>query len=92
MADSRIFTPAQVPPSPPAAGGNPPPPQTIVIQTAPSFWGRWSTRLLLVALSLSVIFNVSLFATYREYFANVEPPLERFHSGNKLAKDKIALL
>ena len=91
MADSRIFTPSQV--SIPTANGpeGAMPPPTIILQSAPSFWGRWSVRLLLAALGLSVMFNFGLFSAYREYCANTEPPLERFHSGNETATDKIAL-
>ena len=92
MADSKIFTPSQASIATVNGAEGTAPPQTIILQSAPRFWGRWSTRLLLAALGLSVIFNLSLFAIYREYFANVEPPLERFHSGNETAKDKIALL
>ncbi len=92
MADSRIFTPSQV--SIPTASGpeGTAPPPTIILQSAPSFWGRWSVRLLLAALGFSVMFNFGLYSAYREYFANTEPPLERFHSGSETATDKIALL
>lgn len=92
MADSRIFTPSQasVPPANGAEGAVPP--QTFILQSAPSFWRSWSVRLLLAALGFSVMFNVGLFSAYREYFANTEPPLERFHSGSETSSDKIALL
>jgi protease-4 len=40
----------------------------------------------------SVIANFVFYARYSEYFDDTEPPDERFHSGNKHADDKIALL
>ena len=92
MADSKIFTPSQA--SIPTMNGEQvtAPQQTIILQSAPSFWRSWSTRLLLAALGFSVMFNFGLFSAYREYFANTEPPLERFHSGSETSADKIALL
>lgn len=86
MTDSKVFTPATSP-----TGGTTPG-QTIVIQSTTSIWRSWITRLLLAALGMSVLFNVSLFGAYREYFASTEPPNERFVSGDASASDKIALL
>jgi protease IV len=89
MADSKTFT--QSDPTP-ATSGSTAPPQTIIVQTSPGFWRSWSVRLILAALGLSVMFNLGLYAAYSEYFASVEPPLERFHSGDATATDKIAVL
>jgi len=33
-----------------------------------------------------------MYNAFREYFASSEPPLERFHSGEEMAADKIAIL
>lgn len=91
MADSRVFTSSQL-----AAQGTSnteaAAPQTIVLQSPPSIWRTWFTRLLMAALGLSVMFNIGLFNLYSEYFANNEPPLERFHSGSETSQNKIALL
>jgi protease-4 len=84
MADTKVFTSA-------SSGTAPAPNQTIVIQT-PGFWRSWSTRFLLAALSMSVLLNFSLYGVYYEYFASTEPPQERFHSGDKFASDKIAVI
>ena len=92
MADSRIFTPSQA--SVPTTNGEQAiaPQQTIVLQSAPGFWRSWSVRLLLAALGFSVMFNFGLYSAYREYFANAEPPEERFHSGSESSRDKIAVV
>ena len=83
MSDTRVFTPSQSP------GGAP---QTVVVQPAPRLMRSWAIRLLVVVLGFSLLFNVSLFSAYREYFASTEPPQERFHSGESAASDKIAVL
>ena len=53
---------------------------------------RWLTWLLMAALGVSILFNLGLFAAFAEYVANVEPPYERFHSGEVTAPAKIARL
>jgi protease-4 len=65
---------------------------TVVVQTQSSTWRSWTVRLLGLALGLSLLFNLGLFAAFRDYFANVEAPVERFHSGDEMAKDKIVIL
>lgn len=90
MADSQVYTASQA--TVPTTNGANGPAQTIVIQSAPSFWRRWTVRLLFAALGLSVMLNFGFYSACREYFAITEPPLERFHSGSETAEDKIALL
>ncbi|MEZ6047140.1 MAG: signal peptide peptidase SppA [Planctomycetaceae bacterium] len=41
-------------------------------------------------LILSVIFNIILFASYREYFQDPHEPQERFHDGSETASEKVA--
>jgi len=80
-------------PAPSAGSDGPQPTQTIVIQQPPQgSFRKWGVRLLLVLLLVSVLVNFSFYSQYREYFDGSEPPHERFHSGDKLADDKIALL
>jgi len=86
MSDSKVFTPSTSGSSGAAPG------QTIIVQTAPSPWRTWSTRILMAGLCISVMCNFSLYRAYQEYFASAEPPQEKFHSGDKNAKDKIAIL
>ncbi len=47
---------------------------------------------MLVALIISILFNIGLYSAYREYFAATDKPAEQFHSGEKFADDKILLL
>lgn len=83
MSDTTVFT----------AGSKANPPQTILVQTqTPSIWRGWLIKLLLIALAGSLLANFGLYSAYRQYFSNVEPPQERFHSGSETATDKIAVL
>lgn len=76
-------------PNRPHEAGTPP----IVLQVPQrSFAARWMTRLLALALGVCVLVIVSMYYRYKEYFAAAEPPQEKFYSGEKDAKDKIALL
>lgn len=52
----------------------------------------WLVRLLFVALVISLVFNLALYSSYQEYFADVAPPEEKFHSGDVAADDKIAIV
>ena len=85
MSDTKVFTPS-------TTGSGNAPTQTIVVQSSPGFWRSWSARLLMAALGMSVVCNISLYGAYQEYFASTEPPQERFHSGDEKASDKIAVL
>lgn len=52
----------------------------------------WWGRLLTIGLMLSVMFNFALYSAYSKYMQPSEGPQERFHSGSKTAKKKIAIL
>ncbi len=65
---------------------------TIVIQPGASGWTVWGFRVAVFALGLSVMANIGMFAAFRDYFANVEPPIERFHSGEETASEKLVVL
>jgi protease-4 len=73
---------------------NAPPPQTIVIQQAPS--RGWIIRLLLLVLGLSLSLNFSQlvmsYLTAGSETSGGSPAIERFHSGETTAEDKIAIL
>ncbi|HID24471.1 MAG TPA: signal peptide peptidase SppA [Planctomycetaceae bacterium] len=86
MAHEDSATHAQGPGSPPA-----PPP--IVIQTPAGPKPRpWLMRVLLAVLLLSILLNISLVSKYQDYYGAEGGPRERFHSGSKTARDKIALI
>ncbi len=74
-------------------GGARPAAPTVVVQTQPhSVWQTWALRLVMVALGISIMVNFGMFASYQEYFAKAEPPQELYHSGDRAADDKIAVL
>lgn len=73
------------------AGGRPANP-TIVVQQGSTIWTTWGLRMALLALGVSVMANIGMFAAFRDYFARTEPPLERFHSGDRLASQKLVVL
>jgi protease-4 len=52
---------------------------------------KWIIRILMFALFISIMLNFGMFAQYRQYFAG-EGPLERYRSGEKKAKAKIAVI
>ncbi|HLQ47122.1 MAG TPA: ATP-dependent Clp protease proteolytic subunit, partial [Planctomycetaceae bacterium] len=49
-------------------------------------------RLLIVALVFSLAYCVRLNSEYHEYFNSGRAPTERYHSGDKDARDKIAVI
>ena len=67
------------------------PPQTIIIQQ-PIRSGRLLTRLLMIGLTVSILVIFGMWARYQEYYSNVTPTLEKFHSGERSAQEKIALI
>lgn len=73
----------------------PPAPPSIIIQQVPpgSFWThRWLVRLLMIALVFSLMYSLKLHSEYQAYFQSDDGPTEKYRSGDKLAKDKIAVL
>lgn len=70
------------------------PPPIIIQQLPPGpFWAhRWFVRLLMIALIFSLLYSARLNSEYRAYFQQDGGPSERFHSGDKQATDKIAVL
>jgi protease IV len=69
-------------------------PAQVVIQqrSGGRFVGRFFAWLVLMLLMGSIALNLSMYAQYHEYFASAEGPIEKYHSGDKLADDKIALI
>jgi protease IV len=73
---------------PPSTGNRGP--LVVVQQAVPR--RRWRTWLLFLVLLISVAFNFILFNAYHSYLGTGEGVLERFHSGELTATDKIALI
>jgi protease-4 len=65
---------------------------TVIVQTQSSGWRGWALWAALIVLGFSLMTNLGMFAAYSDYFANTEPPIERFHSGDTSASDKIVVL
>ena len=64
----------------------------VIQQTAPKNRRSWLVRGVLAVLMVSLFFNLALLSAYREYFTDVTPPTERFHSGQETAEAKIAVI
>lgn len=88
-AKTNPGTPADIP------SADPPIPvtQTIVLQPpAKSRLRVRCTRILAVGLIASLVTNLVLYISYQDYFSAVSPPTEKFHSGDRAANNKIAVL
>lgn len=82
-----MSAPSNPPPGTPAA------PQTIVLQQPAGGRAKsWIIRLLLIALLVSIALNVAQQVRIEEYFTGPSTPTESFHSGDRDAEQKIALL
>lgn len=53
---------------------------------------RWLVRGLVLLLLISVVFNLSFYALYQEYFTSSGGPTEQFEAGDQFATDKIAII
>lgn len=85
--------PAPGPPSQGSEGASlPPHPIVVHVPSPPSRARRWLTRALALALLVAVAIIGAMYWQFQEYFAAAEGPTERFHSGDRIATDKIALL
>ena len=58
----------------------------------PMLKSRWFTAFLAIALLISLLANWGMYVGYQEYFSDVVPPIERMHSGEADADEKIALI
>ena len=94
MSDSPIFleSGSSGAPKPGQRSVSVPQGTTVVVQAPGGTWRIWAIRLLLVALGLSVLFNLGLFAAFAEYLGTGEGPQEKFLSGEMSATSKIAVI
>lgn len=53
---------------------------------------RWGLRIVILVLGVSVMANIVMYTNFREYFTASDDPIEKFHSGEKLAAEKIAII
>jgi protease-4 len=84
---------SSVSPGGPAAPYPPssPPPQQIIVQPAPSAFGRYG-RFLWIALAIAVMVIIGQSASYHSYFSPAGEPQEKFHSLSENAAKKIAVI
>ncbi len=68
------------------------PSQPIIIQQSGGFFGRLKFWLLSTLLMSSLLANLMMYVDYSKYFEGAEGPHERFHSGDRHASDKLALI
>lgn len=52
----------------------------------------WLVRGLILILVFSIGLNLWMLGSYEEYYSNSNPPRERYHSGDRLAVDKLAVI
>src|SRR6185295_8941254 len=69
-----------------------PGPLRVVVEEPRRGLGRFGRRLLWMALIISILINFSLFGVYQSYFQGDNEVPERYHSGNKQATDKVAIV
>jgi protease-4 len=80
-----------VPPADPSYGRQPAAPPQVIIQQAPTAFGRYG-KLLLILLGVCVMVIIGQNASYRKYFSPADAPEEKYHSLSKEATDKIAII
>ena len=67
------------------------PPQQIIIQQPPSAFGRFG-KWLLVLLVLAVMTIIGMYSNYQSYYTPEDMPQEKYHSLEKHATKKIAII
>ncbi len=69
-------------------------PPIIIQQMLPQpVWGRrWFVRGLMISLVFSLLYCLRLSSEYQQYFDDGSTPTERFHSGDRAAEDKLAVI
>lgn len=66
-------------------------PSTVVIQQRESMFGRFG-KLLLIALGICLLMLFGMATSYQQYFGDGEGPSEKYHSLNREANEKIAVV
>lgn len=69
-----------------------PPPQVMILKTPGALVAKVLAVLLGIALAISLLANLVSFAAFAEYFQTDPAITEKFHSGEKYASDKIAII
>lgn len=67
-------------------------PPTVIIQQPARRSNRLKVWVLMSLLVTSLLANVTMYTEYSEYFSAAEGPGEKFHSGDRVANDKLAII
>lgn len=67
-------------------------PLHVVVRESRGWLSRLLGWLFWLVLLASLGWNGWMYQSQRDYFARSQPPSERFHSGDRLAKDKLAII
>lgn len=93
MADAPIFMDSDQANSPKGPRTVVPAGSTIIIQQASSGgWRGWALLLVLIALGVSLLFNLGLLGAFLEYAGTTDGPTEKLHSGSLTESNKIAII
>src|SRR5437773_1140630 len=76
----------------PAASPAQSPPPTVIIQQPARKSNRLKVWVLTSLLVTSLLANLSMYTEYSEYFSAAEGPGEKYHSGERHATDKLAII
>jgi len=75
-----------------AASGTGTQPLHVVVRQERGLFSRLLGWLFWLVLLGSLAVNAWMYQSQRDYFASSDPPSERFHSGEKLAREKLAII
>jgi len=67
-------------------------PSHVVVEMTESRWDRYSRRVAWFGFGICGLLLISQSMAYRQYFSSGEGIQERYHSGAKLGRDKIAII
>ncbi|MGQ0635056.1 MAG: signal peptide peptidase SppA [Planctomycetaceae bacterium] len=68
-------------------------PAPIILQAPkPGLFERLKSWVLYAVLVGSLLANISMYAAYQDYFASAEGPSEKYRSGEREARDKLAVI
>jgi protease-4 len=74
-----------------SAGRTPSAAPTVIVQQ-PGAFHRVRTWLLTILLVVSLVENYRMYTAYQDYFASTDGPSEKYHSGDREATAKLALI
>lgn len=92
MSSDQEYPIQGVPPASPNTAGGRPPVYVAYPPPPPRPPSRLKSWFLYFVLVSSLLANVSMYSAYKEYFSASEGPSEKYHSGEKLSADRLAII